>query len=164
MTTEVASELESFCNGKIGKVLVSEGYYFALRDVAGEFVLAGIGETAQLNALNLSTDCGSEMGDLCVGFNEVGKARVGIFAVFVVLEGLEGRIDLVFVPCGEIVGILTSRWVNNEIQVGYSDEKGELPLQQHVHLLPFPRLHDGMNSEPTLYKRPRRDRGRASPF
>lgn len=122
MTPEVASELESFCNGKVGKILVSEGYYFALRDVAGEFVLASIGETAQLNALNLSTDCGSEMGDLCVGFDEVGKARVGIFAVFVVLERFEGRIDLVFVPCGEIVGILTSRSVNNEIQAGYCDE------------------------------------------
>lgn len=109
MTPEVASELESFCNGKVGKVLVSEGYYFPLCDVAGEFVLASIGETAQLNTLNLSTDSGSEMRDLCVGFDEVGKARVGIFAVFVMLEGLEGRVDLIFVPCGEIVGILTSR-------------------------------------------------------
>jgi hypothetical protein len=109
MTTEVASELESFCNGKIGKVLVSEGYYFALRDVAGEFVFAGIGETAQLNALDLSTDSGSEMGDLCVGSDEVGEAGVGVFAVVVVLKGFEGRVDLVFVPCGEIIGILISQ-------------------------------------------------------
>jgi hypothetical protein len=109
MTSEVASELESFCNRKIGKVLVSEGYYLTLGNVAGEFVFAGIGETAQLNALNLSTDSRSEVGDLCVGLDEVREARVGIFAVFVVLERFEGRIDLVFVPCGEIVGILTSR-------------------------------------------------------
>jgi hypothetical protein len=46
------------------------------------------------------------MGDLCGGLEEVGECWVCVFAVLVVLEGLEGRVDLVFVPCGKIVWVL----------------------------------------------------------
>ena len=59
-----------------------------------------------MDAFDLSADCGGEVGDLCGGLEEVGECWVCVFAVFVVLEGLEGRVDLVFVPCWEIVWIL----------------------------------------------------------
>jgi hypothetical protein len=56
VTTKVASKLESFGDGKVGEILVSEGNDLALSDVTGELVLAGFGELAQLDALDLGAD------------------------------------------------------------------------------------------------------------
>lgn len=108
VTAKVASKLESLGDGKVGKVLVSEGHDLALGDVPGELVLAGFGELAQLDALDLCADGGGEVRDLGVLFDEVGESRVCVAAVVVVLKGLEGRVDLVLVPGGEVVGILES--------------------------------------------------------
>lgn len=45
VTAKVSSKLESFRDGKIGKVLVSEGYDFAFGNVASEFIFSGIRKT-----------------------------------------------------------------------------------------------------------------------
>jgi hypothetical protein len=66
VTTKVSSKLESFRDGKVGKVLVSKGYNLTLGDVTSEFILSSIIETAQLDALNLSADCWSKMRDFGV--------------------------------------------------------------------------------------------------
>jgi hypothetical protein len=46
VTTKVAAKLESLGDGKVGEVLVSEGYDLTLGDVPGELVLTGFGELA----------------------------------------------------------------------------------------------------------------------
>jgi hypothetical protein len=66
VTTKVSSKLESFRDGKVGKVLVSESYDLALGNVTSEFILSSIRKTAQLDALNLSADCWSEVRDFGV--------------------------------------------------------------------------------------------------
>lgn len=101
--TEVFGELERVFDGQVGKVLVPEGYDFLLRDEEGEFVTACAVEGAQLDAFDFGADVGAEVFDLGIG-EEVGKGWVGVFAVFVGLEGLEGWVFHV-VPEREVVGV-----------------------------------------------------------
>jgi hypothetical protein len=61
-----------------------------------------------LDALDLGADGRSKVRDFSVLCDKVGESRVCVAAVVVVLKGLEGRIDLVLVPGGEVVGILES--------------------------------------------------------
>lgn len=64
VAAKVAAELEGVGDGEVGKVLLAEGDDLALGDEAGELVLAGVGESAQLDALDLCADGGGEVGDL----------------------------------------------------------------------------------------------------
>lgn len=106
MTAKVRPEVQSFANGKIGKVLTTKGDDLALGDVAGELVLASVVEGAQLDAANFCADGGSKVGGLCALREEVLEGGVRIFAVFVVVELGQGRILLLWVPSREVVGVL----------------------------------------------------------
>ena len=86
--------------------MVAESDYLALGDVSSKLILASVAEAAELNARDLSTDGRSEMLDLGGRGDEVGKGRVGILAVIIVLERLQGRVSLAGVPGREVVGIL----------------------------------------------------------
>lgn len=52
MTAEIAPEIQSFLDGQVSKVLVSEGDDFALGNEQGELILAGGRELAELNTSN----------------------------------------------------------------------------------------------------------------
>lgn len=107
MTAKVTAILESVSNGQVGKVLAPEGDDLALGDEAGELVLAGVAEGAQLDAADLGADGGRELVDGGGAlWEQVGERGVCVLAVLVVLKGLEGRVLLLWVPCGQVVEIL----------------------------------------------------------
>ena len=109
MTAKVATVLEGISNGEVGKILAAEGDNLALGDEAGELILAGGVEGGELDAPDLGADGGSEIGDGGGVFGEeVGEGSVGVFAMLVMLKLLEGRVLLIWVPCGKIVGVLTT--------------------------------------------------------
>ena len=108
VAAEVGAVVEGLLDGQVGKVLVPEGDDLALGDEAGELVLAGVGQLAQLDAAHLGAGGWRQVGELdaAVLGKEVGVRRVGVLAVLVVLEGLERGILLSWVPGWEVVGVL----------------------------------------------------------
>lgn len=58
---KIPTELQSLLNSKVGKVLITEGYYLALSHEPGELVLPSVAEGAELNAFDLCANGGSEM-------------------------------------------------------------------------------------------------------
>lgn len=59
VASEVATNVESFLDVEVGKILVAECYDFLLGDKQCELVFASIGQLAQLYAMDLSADiCG----------------------------------------------------------------------------------------------------------
>ena len=110
----VLGDIKGFLDWEIGEVLITEGNDLLLGDEKGELVLTSFAKFAELDALHFGTDDGSEVLDLGVVGEEVGKAWVGVFAVLNGLEVLVGRV-LDIVP---IYGIskqaerLISRWRN----------------------------------------------------
>lgn len=107
VAAKVGAVVEGLVDGQVGKVLVAEGDDLALGDEAGELVLAGVGQAAQLDAVDLGADGGREVCDLGAGGQEVREGRVRILAVVVVIKVLERRVFLVGVPCGQVIGILS---------------------------------------------------------
>lgn len=108
VTAEVAAVLQGLGDGQVGKVLAAEGDDLALSDEAGELVLAGIVQAGELDAADFGADGGREVVDSGVAGEEVGEGRVGVLAVLIVLEVLEGRVLLLWVPGRKIVGVLPS--------------------------------------------------------
>jgi hypothetical protein len=104
---KVRPKLEGLFDRQVGKVLVAEGDHLALRHEPRQLVLARCAERGELDALDLGADGRGEMGhrDGALG-QEVGIRRVGVLAVFVVLEGLERGILFVAVPGWEVVRVL----------------------------------------------------------
>lgn len=62
----------------------------SLRNVESQLVLACVGELAQLDTMDFAAD---ERGDLVylsdALWKQVRKRRIGVFAMFIVLEGLQ---------------------------------------------------------------------------
>ena len=106
MTTEVFCEVFGFLEWEIGEVLVAEGYNLALCYIEGKLILTGRAKGAELDTLDLGTNGWCKVKDFRAGREEVFQGRVGILAVFVVLEGLEGSILLFRVPCWKVFFIL----------------------------------------------------------
>jgi len=104
---KVRSELESLLNGEVGEILVTEGDYLALGHESRQLVLAGIAQRRQLDTSDLCADGRSQVGH-CHGSlgQQVRIGCVGVLAVLIVLERLEGRILLVAVPGREVVRVL----------------------------------------------------------
>lgn len=97
---KVAAVLEGLVDGQVGKVLVPEGDDLALGDEAGELVLAGVAQAAQLDAVDLCAGGGRVIGDSGAGRQEVGVGWIGILAVLIVLKVLQGWVFSFGVPCG----------------------------------------------------------------
>lgn len=108
VTAEVAAVLQSLGDGQVGKVLAAEGDDLALGDEAGKLVLAGLVQAGELDAADLGADGGREVVDRDIAGEQVGEGCVGILAVLIVLEVLEGRVLLLWVPGREVVGVLPS--------------------------------------------------------
>jgi hypothetical protein len=87
VTTEVATNVESFLNGKVCEVLVAECYDLLLGDEQGELVLPGICQFAELDTMDFSTDVRGDISDLGI-LQEIRKRWVGVLAVLGMLEGL----------------------------------------------------------------------------
>ena len=83
-----------------------------------ELILSGLVELAQLHALDLGTDIGSEVNS-GGAIQQVGEAGIGIFSMVVVLEGFKWRIANYTVSCDSDIkssSSLTScqsRWVGS---------------------------------------------------
>lgn len=103
---KVPAKLKGLVNGQVGKVLGAERDDLALGHKARELVFAGVAERAELDAADLGADAGGEVRHGRPGGEEVRVGRVGVLAVLDVLKGLEGRVLLLGVPCGEVVGVL----------------------------------------------------------
>lgn len=107
VAAEVAAKLERLLDRQVGEVLATEGDDLALGDEPRELVLARVAERAELDAGDLCADCGCQVRDFGrVLGQEVGECGVGVFAVLIVLEGLERWVFLLRVPRREVVGIL----------------------------------------------------------
>lgn len=91
VATEVGTEVEGFLDGEVGEVLVAEGDDFLLGDEEGEFVFSGVGEFAELDAVDFGADVGGQIGYFCA-LEKIGERRVCVFAVLVMLKGLEGSV------------------------------------------------------------------------
>lgn len=89
VAAEVAADFEGVFDGDVGKVLVTEGDDLLFGDEEGEFVFLGVGELAQLDAVDFSAGVGSYVMDGGI-LEEVGEGWVGVFAVLDVGEGLPG--------------------------------------------------------------------------
>jgi hypothetical protein len=91
---EVFDVLEGVWDGESGEVLVAESDDFLLGDEEGEFVLTFGGELGELDAGDFGANGGGDvLDDGRGGREQVGKGWVGVFTVFVVLEGLEGCVS-----------------------------------------------------------------------
>lgn len=106
VSPEVTAIGQSIGDGQVGKVLVPEGHDLALSYEAGELVLACVGKGRELDTLDLGADGGRQVRPCGLRREKVGKCRVGIFAMLVVLEGLERRVEFVMVPDGEVMRVL----------------------------------------------------------
>jgi hypothetical protein len=87
VTTEIATNVESFLDGKVCEVLVPECDDLLLSDKEGEFVLSGICQFADLDTMDFGTDVRGDVNDLGI-LQEIWKRWVGILAVLGMLEGL----------------------------------------------------------------------------
>lgn len=106
--TEVPAPLQRVLDRQLGKVLPTEGDDLALGYETGQLVFARARELRELDTADLGPDGWREVDDLGVRWEEILEGGVGILAVFVVLEGRQGRICLARVPRGKVVGILFS--------------------------------------------------------
>lgn len=131
-SAKVAHVLDGIFDGDIGEILVAKGDNLLLGNEQREFVLAFGVKLRQLDSADLSPDGGGDIVDLDTRIfgEEVGKRRVGILAMLIMLEGLPGRVSmctsvsasmiqscrwhkapdhllytLLVFPCGKIVGI-----------------------------------------------------------
>lgn len=104
--TKVPAPLQRILDRQLGKVLPTEGNDLALSYETGQLVFARARELRELDTADLAPDGWREVDDLGVRWEEVLEGGIGILAVFVVLEGRQGRISLARVPRGKVVGIL----------------------------------------------------------
>lgn len=112
MPPEKGAELQGVRDGLRCEVLVAEGDDLALGHKARELGLSGVGEAAELHAADLRT---RSWGQMCNGRAAAEKVRIGLVGVLagvMVLEGLERGVGLVFVPGGEVLGILGKKDVS----------------------------------------------------
>lgn len=86
--------------------MIAKGNDFTLGYESGEFVLAGCAEGAELDALNFGADGWGEVVYVDALGEQVWVGRVGVLAVFYVVEWLEGAVFLFWVPGGEVVRVL----------------------------------------------------------
>lgn len=69
-------------------------YDSSLGDVEGELVLAGLGELAQLHAVDFGANKWSNIIGLGLALGEqVWECGIGVFAMVVVLEQFQGRVS-----------------------------------------------------------------------
>lgn len=106
VAAEEGAVLKGLRDWEGGKVLVAEGHDLALGHEVGKLRLAGVRELAYLHAADLGANSGS---NFCHGggrAENVGVGCVGIVARIAVFEGREGRVLLLWVPGGKIIGVL----------------------------------------------------------
>lgn len=106
MTAKVSTVLEGLVDWKVGKVLVAECNDLALGDETGELVLAGVGESRELNAIDLSADGWGKVDGGYSLWKEVLVGGVGIFAMVVVLVWSQCWVLLLWVESWEVVLVL----------------------------------------------------------
>ena len=93
MTSKVATEFQSIGNRQIFEVLISERHYLPFGDEARELVFTGIAERAQLDTADLGSDGRCEMRYLGARGEQLRERGIGVLAMLIMLEGLQGRIS-----------------------------------------------------------------------
>lgn len=106
VSSKVGAKLEGIGDGKIGKVLASEGHNLACGDVVRQLIFAGIAQRGELDASHFGANGGSELRDFDSAGEEIGIGGVGILAVLIMLKRLERRVLLCWVPCWKVVRVL----------------------------------------------------------
>jgi hypothetical protein len=108
VAAKVASDVESILDGKVGEILIAECFilfsrvqkevlailtnHLSLSDEESQLIFSGVRQLAQLYAMNFGTNVRSQVGNFSV-LQQIGKARICILAVLIVLEGFQRRIS-----------------------------------------------------------------------
>ena len=100
MPAKVAAVFQRLTNWQIGKVLVAKRYDFAPCYQERQLIFAFVGQRAKLDARDFRSDRRGEILFLDAWLEKVWKCRIGIAAMFMVLERLKSFVLLVEVPCG----------------------------------------------------------------
>ena len=109
MFAKVATKLEGIGDGEVGKVLVPKGHYLAFSNISGQLVLSSVTEGAELNPPDLGANGWCEMVYTDALWEKLRVGCVGIFSVVIVFEWFDRRIFLLWIPSGEVMGILLYR-------------------------------------------------------
>ena len=106
VSSEVSSEVKSFLDWQISKILISERNNLALSNKKSELILPSLVQLAELYTEHFGACRRCERTDLGTLWKETLEAGISVFAMLIVLEGLPWRILLAVVPDREVVWVL----------------------------------------------------------